>query len=199
MTTILAASWRLTTPYTALGASHKMRQYLDVVASADPTGYDVVDRLGAGGIGVSTAIEAMMTLYAPLFKAGQASFGTTDLEQRSGLSWNPIASFATTATPTGVPSTAAGTQVTLSMRDTAFHKVRQIFLDGNVGGPQKFTSVSGGPASINAWADGFSQVQIAASANPWLWVRGRSDLYVGSFVSVVIADNDRTRRQHDLM
>lgn len=198
MSTPLTAPYRVEIPIVAQGASHKMHLYCDVVGSSDATGYDVIDRLVGVGLGLSTAIAALSSLLAPLYSAADASFGDAILQQASGGSWLPIVTTPMTTQPSSGSSTAAGTQMTLSMRDTAFHKVRHIVLDAVVGGPQKFVTPTGGPAVVDSWANAFVVPAIFASSNPWLWVRGRSSLFIGSFVSIVIADNDAVRSQHSL-
>jgi hypothetical protein len=198
MSTPLTAPYRVEIPITAQGASHKMHLYCAVAPSADATGYDVVDRLVGSGLGLSTAVSALSSLLAPLYSSADASFGDAILQQYSAGSWLPIVTTPMTTQPSSGSSTAAGTQMTLSMRDSAFHKVRHIALDAVIGGPQKFITPTGGPAVVDSWATAFVVPSIFASSNPWLWVRSRGNLFIGSFVSIVIADNDAVRTQHSL-
>ena len=194
MSTPLAATHRLDQTYVVDNQTHHMRLYCGVNPSADVTGFNMADRLGGGSIGVSQAINALLGLLGPFCDAAHTAFGVSTLQILSGSAWLPIATYNSAVAPTGVAGYTPAAQLTLSMRDTAFHKVRNLSLETEVTIPLKTNNPAGFGAPFTAWAQGFTQPQVIGSDLPWLWVRGRSDLYIGSFVSMVTDANDKLRR-----
>lgn len=194
MSTPLTATYRVTFNYTVDGLHHKMRTYLGVAASGDVTGFNVVDRLAVGTLGLSVAMDALWTLFKPLYSAAHTTLDQAVLEQHVGIAWLPVATYQTAIVATGGALPTPAAQMTMSMRDTAFHKVRNLTLESEVTIPLKTSIPAGFGAPFTAWANGFTQVQPFANSSPWLWVRGRSNLYLGSFVSMVTDANDKLRR-----
>jgi hypothetical protein len=196
MSNPIVAGYRIDFSYTVLGRSHHRREYCELQASGtDPTGYQVLQRDLTTVTGASVAIDDYWTMLSDSYKAGDTVIGNALLEQRSGGVWLPLASYLSTiglsTTPTWVAS-----QLTITLRDTAFHKVRAIFLEGGFTPGGKTTTPVFGFANCTNVMKGFVGT-LAGSVNPFLWVKSRSDLYlaVSPLVSGVSDLNDKVRRR----
>lgn len=193
MSTPLSAVNRIEFQFIVDGQPHRFRHYCRVAASLDPSGYSVNARPPGTPIGVSVAVDRVWTLLAPIYPAANSSFGSAVIQQFSGGAWLPIAAWNTAVTPSAGFAYVKAGQLTMTMRDSAFHKVRAIWLEQGAPIPFKTTSPTGGGAQLNAIAAGYTSPS-AIAFDPGLWVRGRSDLYISSFVSFVTDLNDRVRR-----
>lgn len=119
-----------------------------------------------------------------LLPSSVASLGNILLEQRSGIMWNAVDSTVPTVQP-GVNSLVPYSQFTLTMRDTAFNKVRWIVLETNQAIGYQLVSPTGGDTqadlAIAEWTGSDSNAN-----DPFRWAVSKSNhyLHTNSFVSV---------------
>jgi hypothetical protein len=133
-----------------------------------------------------------------VYPAGGAGFGEAVLELRSGISWLPIASILTAVAATAITPSVIGTGLYMVMRDTAFHKIK-VYLAETVGAfPNKTNAPTGFGGGFATLAAEYTNSGSAVDTSPYAWVRGRSDLFINSFLSQVGADNDKTRRRRGI-
>jgi hypothetical protein len=199
MSVPLSASHRITFSYTIDNLLHKFRAYCALVVAGTPTGYDVVTRSPLSNIGADVAIDAYLAFLAPLFRSTVSAYNDATLEQRSGTVWLPLTTYTPSVTPSG-SSGAYGPaeQLTISMRDEFFHKVRQEFFEGLWAGPLKTNAKHGFGGPFDALADGLTTDPGTYTDEPWGWIRSRGGFFVQSFVSMVVSDNDKVRRARGL-
>jgi hypothetical protein len=198
MSTQLDATQRLEFHYSVDGANHVFRHYCQLVASGDASGYDLVPRAPGANFGASLGIDRLWTLLQGIFDSSKTTFGTVILQQLSGVAWNPLSFYVTAVAPTSGSAYVKAGQLTLTLRDMGFHKVRGVWLEtvAPVGFKGLTTSAFGAP--YTALFNSYTSVGTIANHDPFHWVRGRSDLYLQSFVSFVTDLNDKVRRRRGI-
>lgn len=198
MTTPISADWRIQFPYQVNSLTHVITHYCDVVASGDVTGFNVVDRLGSNTIGVSEAIDNWWVNADNIMQASATTIGAAILQQRVGLAWFPNAVYTPVTTLTETDPVILTSYTMLTMRDTLFHRIRGLMMETTGDVPSYTQSPTGFGANYDAYIAGFVTPTVVANMTPWLWVMGRSGLYIGSFVSATIALNRKLRRERGL-
>lgn len=190
----LIATWRLTQPYTVAGLVHKWRAYFRI-ATTTPA-LTVRARDGVTTFAIDDVIERVAQNMRNVLPTG-ATFGTALVEEHVGLIWQPRYVHLPT------PSAAAGThfpatQITVTMRDSGFHFVRLVILDGNVSAPRHFATLPA-TSEINAWLAGYVSTAPNPEA-PYFWQVSRSNLYLldGGFAGITLDLNDKIRRARGL-
>lgn len=196
MATPLAAQYRINFQITVDRLVHKLRTYLRVIPGSGASGFDVVMRDGTTGIDTNTIADSLLNLIASSFQASVTTFDNPTLEQLSGSAWLPIAPLTITVAPTGTAAYSPASQFSLTLRDSAFHKIRFILLETeDLPGQKFFPPGSGGAVAFFSY---FTTTPGAGSTHGHNWMRGRSDLYVSSAVAIVTDLNDRLRRDRGI-
>jgi hypothetical protein len=188
MATPLAASYRFIFPIDVDGIIHNHAAYVSVIPGSGASGYDLVMRDGTTGLDASAAVYTWWGFLQSYYEASQTVFGTALLQHLSGIAWLPIATIPTIIAATGTAAFAVAGQATITLRDTAFHKVRSILLESAFPTGDKFLPPNG---VFDYW----TTVPSTGVASGWNWQRGRSNLFIGSAVSLVTDLNDKVRRR----
>lgn len=198
MSTPLSATHRLVFNYRVGSLDHVAHHYCGLVASGDPSGYDVQRRPPFVTLGVSDAVDRLWTLLAPLYNAANTAFGQVELQELSGTAWLPLGFYQTAVTASSAVAYWPCSQLTMVLRDLAFHKIKAVWLESILTPPSKTNVVTGFGTLFQALAEGYTTPG-ASNDNPFMWVRGRSDLNINTFVSMVGALNNRLRRERSLV
>jgi len=195
MSTPLVATHRIEFQYTVDGNLHKNRRYVGLGASSTPSVPTIQLRAPLTDQALSVVADGFWNAISSDYKASQTTFGDAILQELSGSAWLPYAVYTTAVTPTGTSVYIPAGQVTWTMRDSGFHKVRYIFLesDGPVG---RKTTLPYSGLIMNAPV-GHSLLGTTSGApvgDIWNWSRGRSNLYMSSLIAEVSDLNDKLRR-----
>jgi hypothetical protein len=196
MSTPLSASYRIDFPYTVSGFTHHSRHYLSATPGSGVSGYDAILRDGTTGVDCTTIADAYWAHVGVLFKSSETIFGQPTLEHLSGISWLPIAVLPTVNQPTASSAYVPAEQLSVTLRDSAFHKVRDIILEANESAGMRVI-----PPGGDAWSTFFDYYSVpggGGSTHGYNWMRGRSNLYVTSVVSLVTDLNNKLRRRRGI-
>lgn len=199
MTTPLAATHRIEFQYVVDGDAHKWRIYVGLGGASTPLAPTVQLRAPLVEQALSLVADGFWDAIAGDYKASTASFGDAILQEYSGGAWLPYAVYTTALVGTSSSPYIPAGQVTTTMRDSAFHKVRFIALesDGAIG--KKTVHIADG--SIMNTPFGHSLLGTTGGAPLgmiWNWARGRSDLYLASPIAMVSDLNDKLRRRRGI-
>lgn len=196
MTVPLTATGRITWNYTVNGQAHKARvftkapslvggaYYLDSrTTPASLIWEDCADKL----------TDAMTEIMGTGYTAGQAV-----LEHRVGSLWSTLAVHSI-PTVTRSANAQPATETTLVLRDTAFHLVKVILLEGLETPPQHSVDPAGGDATMDLLIGAFLPTAPNAE-DPYNWQVGRSNLFLNTtpFVAFTVTLNRKIRRRRGL-
>jgi len=185
-------------PYTVNGLAHQTVHYCSAVPSGDSSGYSFVARDGLGNVDGSLGIDKFYAGIQQLYKASETTVGTALIFERSGSIWLPVGDYITSATPgSSVPSISCS-ELVMTLRDIDFHKIRVMLQEPNGDVPSRTTAPDGFGANFDTFMEAYVLPAALVDGTPWLWVQGRSGLYIRGFVSAVIALNRKTRRNRGL-
>lgn len=82
--TPLSASHRLKMLYTVQFVQHVQQNFCDVVGSADPSGFDLLNMRGGTDVGLQTAVDLFFTRIAAFYNPTFTTFDGWVLEVRFG-------------------------------------------------------------------------------------------------------------------
>lgn len=191
---ILSAGYRLTFLYTVQGKQHKQQNYLECVASSDPSGFDAVVRTGFTNPGVSTVVDPLFDKIKGYYPSTGVSFDGAVLYKRSGAIFVFQAAIATTKTPAGGTFEVAN-QVALDNKDTLNRALPVYFYEGEFGTALKikaYGDLGGVPAAlVNAFTNAGGT---AVAVDPYAWKVSQDGALAGRFVSFVVDTNEKLRR-----
>jgi hypothetical protein len=193
--TPITASHRVTFLYTVAGLQHHQRNYCTAIASADPTGYDLVGVQIPGGVPLSTVADPLFTKLAPFYKNNNCTLDGLILEHRSGTTWIFDASTPTAAGPAVGSGNVLASGFCLSGKDTTNQNFPVYFYEGIESGPVKsnsFGALSGAEqALIDAyWNTGGGGVAV----DPWNWRLSRGTAHPQRWLALVVDSNEKLRR-----
>lgn len=195
----LVATGRIVFLYTVQGIQHHSIAYvrgLTQVGSVwqhNSRTLDANDQIWTDS--VNGFFEGMSYLYSAAWSADVAL-----LQNYASGVWNPLATatFSGTNHSTG-SGWASGLQSTLTLRDSAFKKMRVIAMEGNFPGAYKSTSTNYfGDARdnfIKQWTSSYT-----VTYAPYIWQVSRGNRYTAavSLVSYVQAYNRKIRRRRGI-
>jgi len=195
--TVLTATHRITISYIVAGSLHKYRAYCK---RQDPLIGDpaVLDRDG-GLITWTDAAEGLWGLVNQLYNTAVAAASAL-FEERSGAVWLPIASATLAAVGTDATPYAPAQQITWVIRDTAFKKIRAVWLETSqpyIGHSNTVTGLSAGVNQVGA----AYQEEGAFTNNAFRWQKSRGDNYIlatGAVAGVTFDLNDKLKRGRGL-
>lgn len=195
MSTPLSATGRILVPYTIDGFSHvahayvKNPQLVGAVYNVNSRATDANDLLW------ENAAQGFVDALGAIGPTGM-SFGTCILQKLISTLWTPLATYSPGFSVTGGTS-RPGSQVTLTLRDVNFKKVKVIFLDSIELPPQKVITPTGGDAGMDALVGSFLSTGAATYA-PYKWIVGRGNAYLNTspFVKVSVRYNETILRAH---
>lgn len=139
------------------------------------------------------AAEAFYNSMTYIWAAGFTP-GDLSLQQLTGGIWVPISFY----TPVASNASGAGqpaTQVTMTLRDKLFYKVKVVALNTNQAPPQHWVSATGGNAAMDNWAKQWLSTYTVTHA-PYNWQVGVSNQYLNTspFVAITVTLNRKQRK-----
>ncbi len=195
MATTLAALGRIVVPYQVGGVNHRFVAYVRNPQTGGST-YKVNTRAtDANDLDWEDASDGLTNILANAIATG-AVFGASALQLRSGLIWNTVSTHTVSDTASGggyVP----GSQITVSLRDTAFRRVKVVLEDTGQAAPQRSISPTGGDSHIDNLIGGYLPTH-GNPNDPYVWQVGRGNAYVnlGPFISYSVDINRKVKRAH---
>jgi hypothetical protein len=193
MATTLVAAARILIPYTITGLSHKIYHYVRNAQVGGST-YKINTRTtDANDLNWEDAADGFAaTLTAILISS--TTFGAASLELRSGSVWNPV-SFHTLSAVGGSSFARAAGQLTVTLRDTLFRKVKVVVMESSQLPVFKTRSPTGGDSELDTFIQQYLSTYTVTNA-PYKWMVGRGNTYVNTspFVSASADYNDKLRR-----
>jgi cytosine/adenosine deaminase-related metal-dependent hydrolase len=188
---------RIAIPYTVSGLTHVSRMYVTGLALVGSTWEIDVRPTPGGAIDWADAAESLANAMSSMLATGVTP-GTALLEEYSSTGWLPRATAAVTF-PNLSGSTATASQLTLTLRDTAFKRPKFVLMEVNNPGPLKFTNPTAGGANLDAFFAEFLNVGVTAN-RPWFVMTNMHESYLQEepFVSATITYNRKLRRARGL-
>ena len=197
MSTPVTASWRFEFPIVVDGFIHRNHCYVKAQPSTLHPPYDLVMNHSGVNITMQAAVDSYLTLWKASYSVASTTFGAVLLQQLSGGAWLPVATITPTVAPTGAVPYVPASQMTVTARDSAFHKIKVVQLETVDGAGTKYLPPStGGSATVFAW---YTDSSGSAPTDGSQWIVGRSNLYVTSCVSLVTDLNDKIRRRRGIV
>lgn len=179
------ATFRIYYPYHYEGRYHKGYQFCKahLIGSA----YKIIDKSNNDLDPDDCAQRGKIWFSGLLPSTGY--IGTPELQEKLGNIWVTRQALTITGA-SGGSSIFPGSQVTATLRDSAFNKVKLVCLDTNQTPPQRLTTTTGGDTYMDAALAPFLQ-EAADPADPFLWMVSRSNHYLNAtpFVSVKVTLN----------
>lgn len=180
------ATSRIMLPYTTSGITHKAYAY----CKANLVGSDwmIDDRAGGGStLAFEDCADAWGGSHAEISVTSDTVFGTLELQQKSGSSWVTKAVKVYPGTPSGGGSLVTCSQVTLTLRDSQFNKIKVVMLDTSVGYPNQIRTPTAGSTAMDNFIKHFNSDNTAA-ADPYNWIVSLSNHFLTDepFVSVSV-------------
>lgn len=199
MATALAATSRIQLQIAVPGVRPHLARHYCKAAPSGGGSYNVTLR-DSSTVLVSTIAESWIDSLSDLYPYTQVPSMNWTLESLISGLWVPVAS-GTHSLPHG-PTTSvyAASQVTLTLRDTGFHKVRSVMMETYMPVGVKSVSLGGIPSPASGWAGEYTDAFIGTNAT-YQWVVGRSNLYLlaGSPIVGYVTDlNDKIRRERGI-
>lgn len=197
MSSPLVATARIDLQYTVSTLPHHFRAYVKDLTVAGSS-WTVAQRPSLGAaIDWADAAQGIWDTIRALMPVGSTADSAT-LQSRSGTIWTPLASYS----PTGAVSAntySPAQQMTLTLRDTGFKKVRVIFLEQTFAIPIHYPSYGGLSGDVLTFAKQFTTNRTVTNA-PFEWQVSRSEDYLAdfSFVALTTDLNDKVRRARNL-
>ena len=191
----LLATGRIVFLYTVQGIQHHSVAYIRGLAQVgsvwqhNSRALDANDQVWTDS--VNGFFESMSYLYSSAWTAGAAL-----LQQLSGTVWNPMDTASFTGTNHSASTGwASGLQSTLTLRDTAFKKMRMIAMEANYHGANKSTATNyfgdARDSFIKQWTASYTVTNA-----PYIWQVSRGNRYMATtpLISYVQAYNRKIRR-----
>lgn len=196
MSTPLSALGRITWSYSVTGFTHKVRAYCKGIVASGGS-FNIDSRTSPGSIVWSDAAVAFKNAITEMMGTAYAA-GQLLLEQRSGSIWTVVAAQGVTSDTRSRTSLLA-TELTSVFRDTGFHKVKLVVLEGVEAPPAHSDDPNAGSAELDLMHKQFLPTYDDPAA-PYLWMVGRSNLFLNTspFVSYTVTLNRKIRRRRGL-
>lgn len=187
-------SWRVTFLYTVQLFQHKRQNFLNTIASADPSGYDAVGGNGFGNSGVSTLAARFFNTIAAYYRASDCTFDGWQLDHLVSGAWVYVASGGTTVVPTGAaPNLSMMFDVT--GKNSNNHVMHNPLYEGAFGTTQKTKSYSALSAVAQGLVDYYYNTGgTAIATDAFGWKRSRGGFYATRWLAMVIDSNEKLRR-----
>lgn len=122
------------------------------------------------------------------------------LQNRSGIVWNPVASYTLTDAGSAGGSIYLASQLTVLINDTAFKKIRLTLMEPNEGYVGHSPTGLGITGTIDAMIPTFTDSS-SASNSPFFWMKSRGDNYIaasGAVRGATLDLNDKLKRRRGL-
>lgn len=196
----LTAVYRMVLNISVSSLVHKFRAYAEASASiVSPDGYYLFDRNGLAVVEPNLAAQAMWNSVKGNYNTAVPA-PTWLLEQRTGSSWNPVASGTTTGAGTSSGSIRLGGQFTASFRTTDFQRIRAVILEMDSFEFGVKLIGSGGFASVWSTFAAKWDGSGGGTSDPFVWVRSKDKKELaanGAIISGTYDLNDKVRRSRN--
>lgn len=195
MPTTLAALGRIVVQYQTGGVNHRHVAYVRNPQTGGST-YKINTRASdANDLDWEDASDGLTNIIANAIATG-AVFGSSLLQERSGTIWNTVSTHTISDTPSG-GSYIAGSQIVVSLRDTAFRRVKVVLEDSAEAAPQRSISPTGGDSHMDNLISGYLSTHSNPN-DPFAWIVGRANAYLnlGPFISFSVDINRKVKRAH---
>jgi len=194
--TPITAPYRLRLLYTTTLFQHACQGFCDVVASADPSGWDLEQVFGGSSIGLQTAVDLFFTKIAPFYNPSWAAFDGWVLEVRSGTQFFFVDSGVTSVVPTGASAFEIANGLTLSGKDDDQRNMPFFIYEGSFGSATKISA----PGALGTPARAlmnyvFNADATAAAASMYFWRQARSGAPAKRWLAWVTDTNEKLRRE----
>lgn len=193
--TPITADYKLQMVYSVDSLQHKQQNYCDVVASADPSGWDLVHAFGGTNVGLQTAVDLFFTRIAPFYNTAWSSFDGWVLLGRTGTEFEYVDSGVTTVAPSGSNAMEKANGVCISGKD--YHRENMPFYlyEGAFGSANKYTAVGALGASARALVNYvFNPDGTAAAAAAYYWRISRGKFPTKRWLAWITDTNEKLRR-----
>lgn len=193
--TPLTAPYRLVMKYTVNTFLHKQQNYVDVVPSGDPSGYDLLDQRGGSPIGLQTGVDAFFTKIAPFYNPAWSSFDGWLLEARVGTAFVFLAAGITTVVPTSAGNFEIANGLVITGKDDDNRIMPAMLYEGTFGGAVRVTAAAGLTVASRALMNYFFNPDgTAAATAAWFWRGSRSMVPAQRWIAWVVDTNEKLRR-----
>lgn len=195
MSVVLAATSMLRLDYTVQGLPHKLDMYC---AYNDVLGqHQLVDRDGITTVLWTLAGQYIWSKLCAIFSpASVPSPAQLSLLHRTGTLWNVVDISALTGIGGSAGVYAPASQITWTVRDSAFKFIKFEALEGTGEYAGKYKNGIGFAASTNAVSNALSGADTDASA-PYRWMKSRGDRFIaatGAIAGMSMRLNDKLAR-----
>lgn len=197
MATALAATARIVTNYEVSGILHTHHAYirgLTLVGGVWMHNSRALDNNDQVWTDSAQAIAS--TIGAVMVSA--VVFGTSILQKLISGVWQPEDVSTPTVSPSG-GALAPASQITVTLRDKLFHKVKITVMEANQLPPQHWIDPLGGAANLDTFIAQFLPTFTVSNA-PYGWLVGRGNQYLADnpFVAATLTYNKKMRRRRGL-
>lgn len=189
MSQAFTATWRMFLPYTVDGVLHKA--YALCRIALDGSDYKLEDRVSGANAYVWTLGAEKYGLAMGQCVPSGVTYGTMELQHKVGFIWQTQDTHTYSGSP-GASTYVKGSQITLTLRDSAFNKVKIVELDITQQLPAKYNAWNGGSSSLDAFVGPFTE-NSTDDHDPWHWIQSRSMHFLADspFVSVKLTLNSQ--------
>jgi hypothetical protein len=185
----------MTGTYQISELTHVARSYVEIQVLAGAASTLAV-RSGGTPLLWTDAAARWVAQFGNILAAASTGMGVL-LERFSGGVWLPVAAVSESLAGDGALTPCS--QITMTLRDSAFEKVKVVVMDTNEAAPQKLSTPTSGNGGFDAWIAEYIGSVDDSSAYNWLKSRGDRFLLANPFVSVAVDLNDRVRRDRGLI
>lgn len=196
MATPLSATYRITAVSNVLGIDHKIRAYVKSTGAVVSGTTQIIYRDASTHDWTVAITQMIKRIYAYYGTDNTDPSLPAQLEQFGGGVWNPV-EFATLTESAPSGTLLPATETLITVRDTAFKKIRVDILETKIGPSTRIGSDPGGSLGVvwKAWAGG--NVDSGNTDDPFHWQVSRGNDYIaatGGVVGIVNGYNDKMRR-----
>jgi hypothetical protein len=178
------------------GLAHKLVAYVKQAAPIMGVP-QILDRDGITTHGWDGAAQYMWDLLVAIYDSTTPP-AAAELQNRSGIVWNPVAGVTLTSNGIGTGIALAG-QLTYVLRDTAFKHIRYTLMETTL--PYAGHEPNGFGLDVNADALLTALTSNSNVVAPFNWQKSRGDRYIlasGACAGGTLDLNDKLRRRRSL-
>lgn len=190
------ATYRIHLTWTMDTQPHSLNAFVKI-SNASATPPTIKDRSNAD-VDWDDAAQGLADSLAYSMDQNTSAMQAT-LQHLVNGAWQPVDAASLTITPSSFEGNKGG-QVTVTLRDTTFDKVKVVFLEPFWDIPSHYTDPLAGSANVDNTLKQFTPAHTVNNA-PFLWMVSRSQDYLhatAAFVAATGALNRKVRRARNL-
>ncbi len=193
--TPITAPYRLRMLYTVDSFQHSQGNLCDVVASADPSGWDLVNDRGGSNIGLQDAVDEFFTRIAPFYDDAWAAFDGWVLESWVDPQYFYLDSGIVSISPSGSGAMEIANGLTISGKSTDQKNQPFMIYEGMFGSATKVNAAGAlGSNARSLMNYVFNADVTAAPEAAWFWRVSRGNFPSKRWLAW-ITDTSETLRQ----